>query len=374
MHFANNEYLSLPALLLLIFAVSANAQSGRVQPTPTPTPGDETLRVVTEEIKLNVLAFDQNGLFASDVTASDLVIRENDILHQPASVRRLAANVLIVMDTGGEMRSVKSLDQTRKVARGVVDALRPGDLVSVLQYSDKAQIVAEWTDDKAHMLAAIRRTNFGRRSAFVDALVLATDSLLKNPLENKHLVLITDGTDSFGRSSAKFDAFQRLLATNISVHVLSYTGMEAADIEPRTKGTSNTPPPKALPPEVAAQLPNGARDAATAPKIGPTINLDRTLIRKMKARKLDLEISQDQLEKLAENTNGEFILPGTIDEMIEKSALVARMIDSSYVVTYTPKIPVVETRGIATRNIEVTSRRPGLVVQARRKLVIKTPK
>ncbi|MEP6788509.1 MAG: hypothetical protein ABJB40_08760, partial [Acidobacteriota bacterium] len=79
---------------------------------------------------------------------------------------------------------------------------------------------------------------------------------------------------------------------------------------------------------------------------------------------------QGELEKLAENTNGEFILPESVDEMTEKAALVARMIDSSYVVTYTPKIPVVETRGIAERNIEVTSKRPGLVVQARRKLLI----
>ncbi len=370
MHFAKNEYLSLPALLLLIFAVSANAQSGRVQPTPTPTPGDETLRVVTEEIKLNVLAFDQNGIFASDVTAGDLVIRENDILHQPASVRRLAANVLIVMDTGGEMRSVKSLDQTRKVARGVVEGLRPGDSVSVMSYADKAEIIGEWTTDKTEMLAAIKRANFGRRSVFVDALRLATDFLLKNPLENKHLVLITDGTDSLGRSSAKFDAFQRLLATDISVHVISYTSMEAADLEPRTKAISNSVPPKALPPEVVDQLPNDVKIAAKRPKVGPTINMDRTLIKRIKARKAELEAAQEQLERVTEATNGEFILPGTVDEMVEKSALVARMIDSSYVVTYTPKIPVVETRGIAERSIEVTSRRPGLVVQARRKLLI----
>jgi hypothetical protein len=145
--------------------------------------------------------------------------------------------------------------------------------------------------------------------------------------------------------------------------------MEAADIEPRTKRTSNIPPKPALPPEVQEQIPINK-----GVKVGPTINMDRTLLRRMKARKLDLEISQDQLETLAENTNGEFILPGTIDEMVEKSALVARRIDSSYVVTYTPKIPVVETRGIAERNIEVTSRRPGLVVQARRKLIIKAEK
>lgn len=357
--------------LIASLAATAAAQSRRIQPTPTPR-DDDTLKVITEEIKLNVLAFDENGLFFRDVTENDLVITENNILHQPASVRRLAANVLIVMDTGGEMRSVKSLDQTRKVARGVVNGLRAGDAVSIMQYSDKAEIVSEWTDDKVQMIAAIRRTNFGRRSAFVDALKLATDFLLKSGLQNRHLVLITDGTDSLGKSSEKFDAFQRLLATDISVHVLSYTALEATNIEPRTKGTSKTPPRHALPPEVIDQLPNGS--AAKTPKIGPTINMDRTLIKKMKARKADLEYSQEQLEKLAENTNGEFIVPASLDEMVEKSALVARMIDSSYVVTYTPKIPVVGTRSVAERTIDVSSKRPGLVVQARRRLLVNTDK
>jgi hypothetical protein len=205
---------------------------------------------------------------------------------------------------------------------------------------------------------------------FVDALGLATSFLQKDPLENKHLVLITDGTDSGARSSAKFDAFQRLLATDISVHVLSYTALEAADIEPRTKRFSNDPAPKAMPDEIAATLPNGVKPDPSKVKVGPTINMDRTLIKRIRARKSDLETSEEQLEKLAANTNGEFILPISVDEMVDKAALVAKMIDSSYVVTYNPKIPVVDTRGIAERNIEVTSKRPGLVVQARRKLLI----
>ena len=144
----------------------ASAQSGRVAPTVTPTPrDDDTERVLTEEIKLNVLAFDDKGQFVQDVTANDLVITENNILHQPESVRRLPANVLIVLDTGGEMRSVKSLDQTRRVARGLVEALRPGDPVAVMQYSDKAEIIAELTSNKSEALAAIERAKFGRRSA-----------------------------------------------------------------------------------------------------------------------------------------------------------------------------------------------------------------
>src|SRR6478672_5420135 len=109
-------------------AAAVEAQSGRVQPSPTPA--DDTVRISTEEIKLNVLAFDENGSFFSGVTDRDLVITENNVLHQPASVRRIPANVLIVMDTGGEMRVVKSLDWTRKVASTVVRSLKPDDSVA----------------------------------------------------------------------------------------------------------------------------------------------------------------------------------------------------------------------------------------------------
>lgn len=343
---------------------AASAQSGRVKPTPTP----DEVKIVTEEVKLNVLAFNEDGGFFGGVTKDDLVITEDNILHQPTSVRRIPANVLIVLDTGGELRAVKSLDQTRKTAKAIVSALRDGDSVAVMQYSDKPEFLSEWTDDKAQALAAITRAKFGKRSAFVDALNLATDFMMKSGVDNKHMVLITDGTDSGGRSSARFDAFQRLLGTDISVHVISYTKLEIVDIEPRAKGITNSLPPRAMPPEVVAQLPPGVRDTAQMPKVGPTIITDRKHLKTMRDRKAALENAEEQLGKLAEGTNGEIILPTSTEEMIERTAVVARLIDSAYVVTYIPKVPFDENP--KDRSIIVTSKRPGLAVEARRKLVI----
>ena len=355
--------------MAFVCAIDTAAQSGRAKPTPTP---EEPVRVATEEIKLNVLAFDEEGKFVTDVKADDLVITEDNILHQPSSVRRMPANVLIVMDTGGELRSVKSLDKTRKAAAGIVAALKPEDSVALLQYGDKAEIVAEWTNDRGELYAAIGRTDFGRRSAFVKALELAKDFLTTGSLDNKHLVLITDGTDSFTDFATKQRAMRNLLSSDITVHVLSYTRMEANDIKPRTKAVSKTPPPKALPDEVVAGLPNGVRQANQAPKIGPTINLDRKLLKTMRARKADLEVAEEQLSELAANSNGEMIIPLDNDEMLAKTGMIARMIDSSYVVTYTPKVPVGETG--TERDIMVTSKRNGLVVEARRKLIVASPR
>ena len=277
--------------------------------------------------------------------------------------------MLIILDTGGELRQVKNLDQTKRTARAVVAALKPEDSIAIMQYGDSAEVVADLTTDREVIKHAIGKVKFGRLSAFAEALDLGTDLLQKNPLENKHIVLITDGTDSSRSQSVKRDAIQRLLTTEISVHVLSYTRMEIADLAPRTKAVSNTPPPKAMPDEVAATLPNGVRDTATAPK-NKTINLDRTLLWKLKARKTDLEISERQLESLAENTNGTAVIPESLDEMIDKTAHIAKLIDASYAVTYIPKIPIASGSRVAERKIEVTSKRAGLQVLARRRLFI----
>ncbi len=365
-------YLQL-FLILVSITTFAQAQSGKVKPTPTPAPvEDDAEKIYTEEIKLNVLAFDDDGKFNPVLNKEDLVINEDNVLHQAASVRRIPANVLIVMDTGGDLRQMKSLQQTRETAKAIVSGLKDGDSIAVMQYADQPQIVAEWTTDKAQILNAIaKKTNFGRHDAFVSAITMATDFLEKNPLDNKHLILITDGTDTSASAAEKTAVMRKLLATDINVHIISYTKMEATDIEPRTKIISNTPPPRAMPPEVAAQLPPGVRDMATAPKIGPTINIDRAMLKRARDRKKDLIESEKALSTLAANTNGEFILPETKAEMIDKSALVAQMIDASYVVTYVPKKPLSEARRNEERSIEITSRRAGLQVEAKRKLLVK---
>lgn len=363
----------LPAILLLA-SLASFGQSGRVSPTPIPTPTPEPeLKISTQEIKLNVLAFDEKGDFFKDVTANDLVIREDNILHQPASVRYIPANVLIVMDTGGEMRVVKTLDRTRKIALALINSLRPDDKVAVMAYANKPQVLSSWTLDRATSRAAINSSNFGTRSAFVAALDMAATMLTRTENDNAQLVLITDGTDSSATAAQKKAAFDRLRAANITVHVLSYAAMEAADIEPRTKGVTNSPPPKAMPDQIANDLPNGARDVAKAPK-AKTFVVDRPFLKKLKARETDLIASEKQLEKLSEDTNGEFIGSMSIDEMEDKTSLVGRMIDSSYVVTYVPKMPVTAEHGVAERHVEVTSKRPGLVVQAKRNVLLIEPK
>jgi len=250
----------------------------------------------------------------------------------------------------------------------LIENLQPDDTIALMEYNDTAKILAEWTNDKSQLLNILNKNlAFGRRSRFVEALNLAIKFFDKSELENRHLVLITDGLDSTSDDAERRAAIRNLQATDINVHILSYTKMEQTVVSQRIRsvkggGTQRKP----LPP--GADIPVQGQ-TQTYPVM--TINLDRAMIRKIRERGEKLARSEKALTELSDNTNGLLVLPDTRAEMIEKTEFLAKNIDSSYVMTYIPKRSLADVRTVEERNIEVTSRRAGLEVLAKRKLIVR---
>lgn len=209
---------------------------------------------MTEEIKLNVSVFDENGQFVSDLRKEDLVIIEDGRLQQANSARRVPANILIVLDTGGEMRS--NLSVTRAAAKNLVKSLQSGDRVSVFQYSDKVEMLSDWTSDKAKVFDVLeKQLSFGRRSVFNQALDSAIKFFYKTPLENRHLVLVTNGADSFNDLLQRSSVSANLRASDINVHVISYTNLQKDSIASRKAVfIEGEWKPKRLPEEIVETL------------------------------------------------------------------------------------------------------------------------
>jgi VWFA-related protein len=349
------------ASVLFIFSATGWAQK------PTPTPDDKPEVVYTEEIKLNIAAFDLNGNFAASLKKEDLVISEDGRLHQANIVQHTPAKVLILLDTGGESRVAKDFKNTRETAKKLINFLQKDDQVALMQYHDKIEVISDWTTNKAELLSILdKKMNFGMRSRFTDALKEATDFLERIKGENRHLVLISDGLDSQANQEQRIAALKNLTATNINVHVFSYTGLERQVVEQRKKSIAGGG-------KKAIELPPGAdMPASVKPITVPlmTINTDREMVRKNKERGDSLKQSERELTQLTEDTNGIFYLPDTKDEMLEKTAELAKNIDSQYIVTYTPKRPLSESKNGEVRTIEVTSKRDGIIISARRKLLV----
>lgn len=354
-----NKFL-LFASLFFISSVSLFAQ------TPTPTPEKPEI-VYTEEVKVNISAFDLEGNFAESLKKEDLVINEDGRLHQANIIQHIPARVLILLDTGGESRVAKDFKTTRDTAKSLIDRLQSNDQVALMQYHDKIELISGWTSDKTQLYNALdKKMKFGSRSRFTDAIHEATDFLQKANTENRHLVLIGDGLDSAANQEQKAAAIRNLTAINVNVHVLSYTAMEQQVVEERRKSVTGGG-------RSAVNLPPGAGDPNPSVVRGVpivTINTDRAMMRKIKERGEALKKSEQDLTRLTEDTNGVFYLPADRDEMILKTGSLARNIDSQYVVTYTPKRPLNESPNGEVRTVEVTSKRDNVIIQGKRKLIV----
>ena len=373
--------LKVKSFLLFILIIFTFCVDGFSQ-TPTSTPvQEEQETVITEEIKLNVSAFNSKGEFVSDVQKEDLVIIEDGRLQQASSVRRLPANVLIALDIGGEMRT--NLSTTRKTAKNLVDALEANDRIALLQYGDKAEILSDWTTDKSRLSEVLdKKLSFGKRSVFNQALNAAISFFAQTSTENRHLILITNGADSFNDQKERADATKRLMSSGINVHVISFTKLQLSGVKSQTSiFNEGEPKPRRLPEEIANTLPNPKRpgmkekdqevtprDMARMPRLG-SINLDLERTRRGKADVRKLKDDEQFLMNIAENTNGEVFLLESTGEIVEKTSTLAKNIDSQYVVTYVPKRPLKDSPEGEIRLIEVSAKRAGLQALARRKFI-----
>src|SRR6185312_12768210 len=125
------------ALLAFAATQSSSQEPAKPQPSPSPTPEQESVKVFTEEVRLPVVAFDSYGHYDPTLELDDILVLEDGVAQQLRSVRHVPANVLFLLDTGGESSGLggmsKSTGLTRQVAAQIVLRLQEGASISVMQ-------------------------------------------------------------------------------------------------------------------------------------------------------------------------------------------------------------------------------------------------
>lgn len=374
-------YLQATRIILLVFVLGSSvfAQAGRQpSPSPSPTPPNEEqepIKVFTEEVRLPVIALDQYGHYDPTLEVDDVLVLEDGVAQQIRSIRHIPANVLLVLDTGGELSGLggmsKSTGLTRDVANQLLNSLRDGTLVAVMQFSNSVEMIQPWTRDKQAVLKVLKtKLSSGKRSRFSDAVAAAARQLSDRPEGSRHVVFITDGVDTPGGKTDRSEAIKRLAAARATVHIISYTEFVRQKKEDKSSSDLVRQLPPASDPITATDptLPPGTtRNPSFRLK---TIRFDPAMKRQRKVYEADIEKSQRVLAAVAEETGGRIFLPKSSQEMIAQAAEAARDIGAEYVVTYRPKRPLTSSTQGEYRRIEVASRRVGLSLRSRRGYVV----
>jgi len=371
--------LSLAATL----ALNVRGQQSKANPSPSPSPSptpveptDESVRVFTEEVRLPITAFDAYGHYDPTIEPEDVLVLEDGVIQQVKSIRHIPANVIFLLDTGGELSGLggmsKSTFLTREVAINLVRRLPEGSWISVVQSGNTSDLLQPWTKDKASTNRIIKTKTYStKRSRISDSIVLVAQELKDRPEGSRHVVMITDGVDSPGSTTDRAEAIKQLVAARATVHIISYTELvrqkspkKTSDIAVRQLPNSSNP--------ITATDPTLPPGTTRSPAYGVSIRFDPAMRRQRKAYEADVKKSQQVLTNITEETGGKLLLPLTSEEMIVKSNDVARAIGAEYVVTYRPKRPLAEAQAGEYRKVQVQSRKVGVTLQSRRGYVVPT--
>lgn len=317
-----------------------------------------------------VVAVDQFGRYDPTLVADDVLVLEDGVPQPIRSVRHIPANVLLVLDTGGELRGLggmsKRTNLTRDIAIELVKQLHEGDQIAVLQFNNKVDLLQAWTVDRNAVYKVLKtKVSSGKRDVFSEAVVAAAKQMKDRPEGSRHVVLITDGVDTSAGQAQRAEAIKQLVAARATVHVISYTEYVRQKRSARTTKVAAGQMPSTSD-RIANPDPTMSPGTTRSPAFGVSITFDRAMHRQRKAYEAETRKSQQILSKLTEETGGRFFLPKSGEEMIAEGHEVARDIGAEYVVTYRPKRPLAAAEPGEYRRVDVASRRVGLRLRSRR--------
>jgi VWFA-related protein len=365
----------LPALMLAAVTFAA-AQEKTPPPSPTPTPrhaDQEPIKVFTEEVRLPIVALDQFGHYDPTLVADDILVLEDGVPQQIKSVVHIPANVLIVLDTGGELSGLggmsKRTNLTRQIAIELLRNLHQGDWLALMQFNNSVDRLQPWTTNRDAALQVLKtKVSSGKRDVFSDAIAAAAREIQDRPEGSRHVVLITDGVDTAGVKAERAKALKQLIAARATVHIISYTEFVRQKNDKKPPDIEAGMRPATDP--ITATDPTLAPGQTRNPSFGISIRFDPAMRRQRKAYEAEVKKSQQVLVSLAQETGGTIFLPRTSDEMVSEATAVARDIGAEYVITYRPKRPLASAESGEYRRIQVTSRRVGLSLRSRRGYVV----
>lgn len=199
--------------LFVRFVTPSSAQSKQqTLPSSTPKPSsspsrekdDEVIKVNTEIVTLTATVLDKNGRPRTDLKRDDFAIYEDGALQKLDYFNtgdRIPMSLGIIFDTSGSMED--KIEGVQDAVEHFVKSIAPGDEVFVVRFSDDADIVQDFTDDKTRILRTIQGLDPRGNTALYDAVLLGLQKIADGKHRKRALLLLTDGNDT--ASSVKFE-------------------------------------------------------------------------------------------------------------------------------------------------------------------------
>src|SRR5262247_3954887 len=144
---------------------------------------------------VNVVATvtDETGHYVSDLTQDDLIVEEDGkqqtVSHFSQS-NDLPVSMGVVLDTSGSME--RKIGTATTAVERFIRTIHHDDDIFLMTFSNRPQLIQDFTDDREKLARALRRVSVGGGTALYDALELSLRKIKSGRQEKKAILLLTD--------------------------------------------------------------------------------------------------------------------------------------------------------------------------------------
>lgn len=217
-----------------------NSQPASSSPSASPTPDDgsgeevdpdETIKVDTNLVNLNVRVIDRNNRTYSDVRQDEFRVYEDGALQKIefASKEEVPISYGLAVDNSGSLRA--QLPQVIEAGKTIINSNREGDETFLVTFtsSDRIETRLDFTSNKEELLENIDSfyTDTGQ-TAIVDAVYLTAERVAQyrknDSVEDRRrraLIVVTDGEDRDSYYKQE-QLFERLREDDVQIFVIGF--------------------------------------------------------------------------------------------------------------------------------------------------------
>jgi VWFA-related protein len=213
--------------VLLVAVCLQFTLAGKAQ-EPQTTADDEVIRVNVELVQVDVQVLEKKtGCPAGALSKEDFQLYEDGVQQKIAELSRnqLPLSVLLLFDLTDSVRPV-----LKPLATGALQALqhlKPEDEVAVMVYAASAQLLQDFTTDRAQVVSAIEKASgmeSGEPAFFNEGIFQASAQLGKasNPKSRRTIIWLTDNVPNIpsDREHSENDAFREAFETGTVISTL----------------------------------------------------------------------------------------------------------------------------------------------------------
>lgn len=154
-------------------------------------------------VEVNTSVVDVQGMPLMGLTGANFQVTEDGALVENPEITAFTNTsqplaIALVLDTSGSMKNGKpsAMQNAKQAAEEFLKTLQPQDLVTLVTFGDKAQVVEPITADKVKVQAAVGQIQpGGSYTALFDGVMEACSQLM-NRAERKMVIVLTDGNNN----------------------------------------------------------------------------------------------------------------------------------------------------------------------------------